>query len=215
MARDFARSSGGSTFAEDPSIAAPDARLIWRANLDPSTLSVSAVPVGGSDPDRVDARDLAPWLALVSDIVGQEFAVLSDGLHHLRLDVDCGSLCAGTPVVLHYRLFGTDSLTPKLMPLRRLVDLVRHHRFAPHLYPADPRIDRWLLSLRVLDAINDSASQREIATALFGARVSTGWEGAADSLRSRVRRLARETRVLAQGGYRFMMRTRRGVPGSD
>jgi hypothetical protein len=165
------------------------------------------MPGKSSDPDHVDVEDLAPWLDLVADIVGHEFAVLSDGQHHLRLDVDTGTLCPGTPVVLHYRLLGIDSLTPKLMPLRRLVDIVRHHRFAAHLFPADPRINRLLLSLRVLDAINDGASQREIAAALFGqGRVSSGWAGSADSLRSRVRRLARETRLLAQGGYRFLMR---------
>jgi hypothetical protein len=167
-----------------------------------------------SDPDHVDIEQLDPWLTLVADIVGREFAVLSDGSHHLRLDVDRGSLCAGCPVVLHYDLFGIDSATAKLMPLRRLVALLKHRRFAPHLFPADPRIDRWLLSLRVLDAVSDGASHRDIAVALYGAdRVTPGWSGSAESLRSRVRRLARDARSLASGGYRLLMRQAGGRDG--
>lgn len=201
------RNSGGSTFAEDPQIAAPDARLLWLAEFDPTTLSVTAVPGDPTDPDRIDVALLAPWLSLVTDLTGREHAVLSDGRHHLRVDIDSGSLASGGAVVLHYHIQGVASAEPKLLSLRRLIDLCKHRRFAAHLFPADPRIDRWLLALRVSDALSAGASHRDIANELYGAdRVGSGWHGEAESLRLRVRRLARDARILAGGGYRALMR---------
>jgi hypothetical protein len=188
-------------------VGALQARLLWVAELDPSTLRVVVRPGDCSDPDHVDPDALAPWLTLATDLLGEEHAVLSDGRHHLRLDLSGSRLSDGGPVVLHYQLHGIASAAPKLVPLRRLIDLCRHRRFAAHLFPADPRIDRWALTLRVLDALRAGASQRDIAMALYGAdRIADGWHGDADSLRSRVRRLVREARSLAAGGYRGLMR---------
>ncbi len=204
-----ARSNGGFTFAEDPSIPAPEARLLWAADIDPAILSVSAVPGDPADPDHVDPAVLAPWLTLVTDLAGREQAVLSDGRHHLRLDLERGSLADGA-VILHYHLHGVASAEPGLLSLRRFLDLIRHRRFAAHLFPPDPRIDRWLLTLRVHDAIAAGASHREIAIALYGEeRVGSGWLGEAESLRLRVRRLARDARGLAAGGWRALLRGRR------
>jgi hypothetical protein len=132
--------------------------------------------------------------------------VLSDGWHHIRLDVAEGSLADGRPVLLRYRIHGVASLEPKLLPLRRLYDLCRHRRFALSLYPRDRRVDRWILALRVHDAIMAGASQREIAAVLFGADATGARQS--DSLRSRVRRLSREAKALALGGYRLLMRQR-------
>jgi len=200
-------SDGGCIFAEDPAIAAPEARLLWHADLDPATLQVVAVPGDRTDPDHVDPVALAPWLTLVADLAGGEHAVLSDGRHHVRIDVAEGSIASGDPVVLHYHLHGIASAEPRLLSLRRLIDLVRHRRFSARLFPADPRIDRWLLALRVHDALAAGASHREIAIELYGAeRVGSGWQGEAESLRLRVRRLARDARALASGGYRALMR---------
>jgi hypothetical protein len=117
--------NGGCTFAERPDIAAPDARLIWHADLDPGTLQVRVLPIARGDPDQVDPERLRPWLAIVTDQDGQEHAVLSDGWHHIRLDVEAGSLAQGHPVLLQYRLTGVASASPKILPLRRLLDLCR------------------------------------------------------------------------------------------
>ena len=168
------------------------------------------MPGDPSDPDHVDLALLTPFLTLVSDIEGHEHAVLSNGLHHVRIDVAAGSLASRHPVVLQYHLHGLARAEGQLLPLRRLIDLCRHRRFAPNLFPADPRVERWLMALRVHDATMAGASQREIALALYGAdRVAPGWHGNADSLRSRVRRLVREARALATGGYRSLIRGRR------
>ena len=202
--------AGGYTFAERPEVEAPDARIIWHADVDPGTLRVIAVPIGSDDPDAVDPRQLAPWLTIVADQAG-EHAVLSDGWHHIRIDVAQGSLAAGLPVMLHYQLAGIASARPKILPLRRVIYLCRTGRFALSLFPPDRRVERWLLALRVHDAVQAGASQSEIARVLFGDDPSADASARrSDSLRSRVRRLVGDARRLAGGGYRLLMRRRDG-----
>lgn len=197
---------GGCTFAEDPDLAAPDARLIWHAGFDPGTLEVEAIAASPRDPDAIDPGALEAWLTLATDAHGREHAVISDGWHRIRLDIIHGTLSQG-PVVLRCGIAGGGSALPKLLPLRRLVDFALHRRFARALYPADPRIARWLTTLQVLDGLVDGASHREIAEVLYGAeRVATDWEGRSDSLRSRVRRLVAKAKRLSRGGYRLLMR---------
>ncbi|MBW8755921.1 MAG: DUF2285 domain-containing protein, partial [Sphingomonadales bacterium] len=123
-------------------------------------------------------------------------------------------LAAGHPVIIHYQLSGLASAEPRILPLRRLLDLYRRRRFSISLYPRDRRVDRWLLALRVHDAVLAGATQREIATVLFGEDAREVSDGTrADSLRSRVRRLIRDARRLAAGGYRFLMLAR--ADGAD
>lgn len=196
----------GCTFAEDPDLTAPDARLIWHAGLDPGTLAVEAVAASPHDPDAIDPAELGAWLTLAADAHGREHAVISDGWHRIRPDVLLGTLSKG-PVVLNCGIAAGRSALPKLLPLKRLVDFALHRRFARALYPADPRVARWLTALQVQDGLVDGASHREIAEALYGTeRVESDWEGRSDSLRSRVRRLVAEAKRLSRGGYRLMMR---------
>lgn len=166
----------------------------------------TAIPATASDPDAIDAHRLRPWLAVAADPAG-EHAVLSDGWRHIRIDIERGSLTAGLPVILHYRLSGIASVQPKLLPLRQLIELARHGRFAHSFFPDDARAARQLLALRVHDALSAGVSQREIASVLFGddAADQSG-DGRSDSLRSRVRRVVREARAMADGGWRSLMR---------
>jgi len=197
---------GGCTFAEHPDLPAPEARLIWHADLDPGTLSVAALPADPSDRDSLRIDQLAPWLAIAVDPEGREHAVLSDGFHHIRLDIEEGRLEGQEAVLLQYRLRGLASAETRLLPLRRLLDLCRHRRFARSLFPRDTRIDRGIAMLRVHDAIGQGASQREIGAALFGDdRAVRDWNDVSDSLRSRVRRLVYEAGAMARGGYRQLM----------
>ena len=203
------RCNGGSIFAEAPEFTAPEARIIWDAELDPGTLSVSATPTGASDPDGIRIRDLAPWLTIATDPDGYEHCVLSDGWRHIRLDVDAGRLTGADNVLLYYHLFGQASAEKRLLPLRRFLYLCRHRRFARTLFPRDAAIPRLLTMLRVHDALADGASQSDIGAALFGRdRVTRDWHAGSGSLRSRVRRLVREARAMAAGGYRQLLRKR-------
>lgn len=165
-----------------------------------------ALPI---DPDHRDCFDpgrFRHWFAAVGNPGGPEHAVLSDGYHHIRIDVDAGSIITGQPVLLRYRMMGIVDAEAKLLPLRRLIALSRTGRFSRTLFPPDRRIDRWLDALRVHDALRCGASQREIAIALFGQeRIPSDWRAASDSLRSRVRRLIRDAHRLAGGGYRKLL----------
>jgi hypothetical protein len=168
---------------------------------------VIATPGNAADPDSVQVEALAPWFWAAHDPRSGEHVVLSDGYRHIRLDIAEGSLAAGHPVRLHYQLSGVSIVEPKLLPLRRLLHLCQRGRFARSLFPPDPKIERWLMALRVHDGLLAGASQREIAAVLFGAeRVDCDWAGASDSLRTRVRRLVREARALVAGGYRLLLR---------
>jgi hypothetical protein len=200
------RSTGGFTFAEDPHRAAPDARIIWHAELDPAILAVRARPTVPDDPDALRLDALAPWLTVVPGHGGSEHAVLCDGRHRLRLDVVTGRLSGGQAVALDYLLNGVRSAGPRLLTLRRLLSLCRHRRFAESLFPPDPQMPRLIAILRVGDALAAGASQREIATEMFGDEaVALDWNGRSDALRSRLRRLGREAREMAAGGYRRLL----------
>ena len=204
------RSNGGFIFAETPDRSAHQARIIWSARLDPGTLQAEAVPAQAGDPDGICLAEIAHWLTIATDEAGREHAVLSDGWRRIRLDIEAGRLGGAETVMLRYRLHGLASAESRILPLRRLLHLCRNRRFARSLFPLDPRMGRWLTVLRVHDALVDGASQREIGAVLFGEEhVRRDWDGASDSLRSRVRRLVREARATARGGYRQLLRRAR------
>jgi hypothetical protein len=201
------RSAGGCTFAEDPARPAPEARIVWDAALDPAILPVRAEPAAADDPDAVALAALAPWLTVVADPEGREHAALSDGRRRIRLDIETGCLAGEEAVTLEYLLRGVRSAQPRLLTLRRLLALVRHRRFVRSLFPDDPQGSRLVAMLRVGDALAAGASQREIALELFGPEaVRRDWNGRSDALRSRLRRLVREARAMAAGGYRDLLR---------
>lgn len=196
-------------FAEDPARASPDARLIWDARIDPDTLHIAALPVDPGHADRFDPDRFAHWLDIVVDPEGREHVVLSDGYRRIRIDVEEGSLAGGHPVLLRYALEGAVGCgtEARMMPLRRLAGLLRTGRFLPALFPPERRVERMVEVLRVADALSRGASQRDIAAGLFGGeRVASDWRGVSESLRSRVRRLVREARRMAAGGYRGLLR---------
>jgi hypothetical protein len=161
---------------------------------------MTASPAENDHPDCFDPNRFRRWFALVTDPSGCEHAVLSDGYRHIRIDVEHGSLAADHPVLLQYQLHGVVGASgeTRLLPLRRLFGLCRTGRFLPALFPPERRIERAIITLRVHDALDAGASQRDIAAALFGnERIPSDWRAASDSLRSRVRRLAREARRMA------------------
>lgn len=170
-------------------------------------LPAIAVAADRSDPDALALGELLPWLTAAVDAAGVEHAVLSDGRQHVRIDVEDGSLLAGRPVVLHYRIAGIVSAEQKILPLRRLIALLRHRRIGRSLIVRDPRMSRHVLALRVFDALAAGATRVEIAEALFD--VSAAAPEVQDSLHSRVRRLVGETRRLRGGAWRMLMRRSR------
>ncbi len=179
---------------------------MWHRALDPAILDAHAQPADPRDPDAISLTLLRRWLTVVEGANGKEHAVLSDGCHHLRIDVEAGRIGCEEAVILEFRLRGLRSAAPRLLALRRLLGLCRHRRFVPTLFPADPRLPRLVAMLRVADALADGASQRQIAATMFGAEAVThGWDGRTDALRSRMRRLVRDARAMRDGGYRRLL----------
>lgn len=162
---------------------------------------VDALPAARNDPDALDLRRLgARSVVLAGDASGEQL-LLRDGVCNIRLQICSGTLLDGQ-VRLRYLLEGMAELDHKLLTLRRLVMLRRLGRFPAGLFPPDQRATRWILLLRVLDALATGASQREIAAGLFGgALVTEDWRTRSDYLRFRVQRLVRTGSDLVDGGY--------------
>lgn len=201
------RRPGGLTFAEDPVRDARSARIVWHASLDPTTLEVDAVPSDPDNPESLVVARLEPWLTCVPRRETGEHAVLSNGTHRIRIDVLSGQLSGEKAVLLNFRLRGMAAAERGILPLRQLVSLHRNGRFGRSVFPAEPRMNRWLTALRVHDAMMSGASHQDIGIAFYGPeRVAAGWDTGSDSLRSRVRRLAAEAARMASGGWRHLLR---------
>lgn len=187
-----------------PALGARDARPVWRADRHPQVLQARA-DASAAD---ADSFDLARWAPLATLIVDGKTShlLLNDGRHALRLDVDGEPLTAG-PVRLHYALNGFASLSAPLSTLRRLREMMKTGKIGEPSAISSFRRARYVLLLRAWDGHRSEASQREIGRALFGdERVDQDWDGCSDSLRSRVRRLVRDARAMARGGYRVLLR---------
>lgn len=196
----------GLLFREHPTRCSADARIFWRADHDPSVLSVVTEKVSSTEAEcfDMDRLPIAPTILEAPD--GREYLTLCDGQRRVRLDVQSGSLRQG-PVMLHYQLTGLHGVEPQLLTLQRLLAFCRLGRFAIGLDPPEKRAERWITMLRVFDATSAGASQREIASDLFGAnRVREEWRSSSDSLRLRVQRMVRGGNELVYGGYKNLLR---------
>jgi hypothetical protein len=182
----------GPVRLEDPALCGLQARPVWSRSAMPSVLRCAVVPMGD------DVFDLRRMADLATVVVGQgdvaEHLLLSDGLRVLRLDLVAGSFGAG-PMGLRWTLDGVAALAPVLLALRQFVAVSKGGRFSVALHPREARAGRWILMLRVADALASGASQREIAGELFGEGVAGArWRVAAPSWRLRVQRLVAAAR---------------------
>lgn len=196
---------------EPADLAAPAARPVWRAAVHPYVLEADALPAD----DARNSFELAR-VAAISTIVAdgeQEHLLVSDGLRAIRLDLLSGSLRRG-PVRLHYRLAGLASAERPLLTLRRLLALWRTGRLSAQLHPVEARAARFVLMLRVHDALASGATQREIAAGLLSAEAGEArWRVRAPTVRSRVQRLVRSARFMAAGGYLALLGGEDPLPG--
>lgn len=169
-------------------------------------LAVEALPVPGGDGDAFDIHRFDRFATVLRCPDGHEHLLLSDGFHHLQLEVTAGRLLDG-PVCFRYELSGFEHVEAKALTLRRLLLLRRLGRFPYGLFPPERRARRWAMALQAYDAIQIGASHRDIAVALFGEKVvKEDWHGRSDYLRLRVQRLARMADKLVNGGYRDLLR---------
>lgn len=188
---------------EAPGVAAPAARPVWRAEIDPYVLGVEAGPA--SSPDVFGLERFAAYSTLVSRPDGPEHLLISDGLRAIRLDVLAGSI-AGGAVVLRYRLAGLASAERPVLTLRRLLAFSKTGWFCRSLHPLEARAKRWVLMLRASDALSAGADQREIAAVLLSPDAGEPrWRTHSPSLRSRAQRLVRSAREMESGGFSTLL----------
>jgi hypothetical protein len=206
-ARDGPGGSGpdrwGLHLFEPPSVGAPDARPVWRADVFPSVLEAEAEPC----PEGPDSFDLARLAGLARIVTGghAQHLLLSDGLRALRIDVDRGGLGRG-PVRLHYRLGGIAGAEQPLRTLRHFLILARTGRFGSLSRPCRNKAKSHLLALRAWDGLAAGASQREIAAILLSPEArEPRWRIGVPTLRSRVQRLVHNARTMAAGGYEALL----------
>lgn len=168
-------------------------------------LPVEAHPVAAGE--RADAFDLlrVPHPASVLRSKDGEHVIIADGPRCIRLDVVAGSLLGG-PVRLGYRLSGFADVEAKALTLRRLLALKRLGRLPRSLFPPERKAARWALALQAYDGARAGASQREIASVLFGSSiVRADWNGSSH-LRTRIQRLVQAAGRMISGGYRDLLR---------
>jgi hypothetical protein len=201
--------NGDCSFAEDPTLPARDAVILFDADTDASVL---ACEVAGDDGEGFDLGRIGCFSALLKGEDPREHLVLGDGLRRLRLDVAGGTMLGG-PVRLRFRFEGLRAIDTPLLTLRRLAALDRLGRMPQTLYPADRRAARWTLALRASDAQRAGATQREVAELLLGPdRVRADWNAGTDYMRSQVRRLLRFGARMTRGGWRALL-SARASPG--
>lgn len=189
---------------EPPHLAVPHARPVWTAAAHPYVLR--AVVVAPGAPEDRFALDSVRSFARVVETGTAAHLLLSDGLRSIRLDAPAQAF-AGGPVRLRYLLEGAVSAQAPLLALRRLLALCRDRRFSASLHPREARSRRWVLMLRVHDALAAGASQRDIAAELLSASVSGGrWRTREPSVRSQAQRLVRGACRYGAGAYRQFLR---------
>lgn len=168
------------------------AQPLWRADVDPFALTAvaRACPDGKGNFDLgqvgepgtvIDAEDGEHWL----------FGSAARGL---RLDVRAGTLRQGSvALTVHLSRLHASSL----IALGRLIALARDGGWRRAHFPAERRAIRWTLILRVHDALEDGARQRDIADCLFGTAGIAHWRIEAAPLRRRTQRLVEAARRAA------------------
>ncbi|MCT9000177.1 DUF2285 domain-containing protein [Chelativorans intermedius] len=195
---------GGCDFADALSSPAYASSVFWRGDCHANILPVEAFPAGFvGDADSFDLLSVPHPVTVLRSLDG-EHVLICDGPRSLRLDVIAGSLLSG-PVRLGYCLSGFAGVEAKVMTLRRLLALERLGRLPSALFRPERKARRWGMVLQAYDGMRAGASQREIATILYGEeRVRADWE--AGYLRTRVQRLIRTAeKMIVGGGYRVLL----------
>ena len=185
---------------EDPALAVPLARPLWRAEQHSRVLAVAAATPNGAA-DCFELERFACLSTIAAD-ARAEHLLISDGVRGVRLDVLEGTLLRG-PRRLAWRPSGLKELDSQLGAAGDLLRLWKTGSFGPPC--AGPRNVRIVLLLRAWDALAAGANQRDIAQLLSRERLPGRWRSEVPSLRSRAQRLVRGARAMARGGYRALL----------
>jgi len=176
--------------------------VLWTWRADPSVPVLDVEPAGCDDRAALDLRTLPLAVMVVRTSDNEQYVMISDGPRRLRLAIVRGDGLSG-PVACRFPLPSRAMGATSLDGLRRLLALRDTGRLPSAGSRPPAKAARWVEILRAYDARRAGASQRQIATLLFGeARVRTDWGGGSDYMRMRIQRLVRAAEDLVAGGFR-------------
>ena len=165
--------------------------------------------VAAAEPSRADhAFDVHRFArqAFILEDGECERLSLSDGQSRIRVDLLAGSFLDG-PVALRFEIADDRRAPSQIMAFTRFRALRQRGLFGHWLNQPERHARRWIDQLRTYDALNASASERDIAETLFPARYDIDdWRYGGNSLRSTVRRLIISAKRMVGGGYRELLR---------
>ncbi len=180
---------------EDPGLSVPLARPLWRADIDPSVIRAVVLDPFAHPADRIDLWRLMPLVSVAIDDKQIEHLLLSNGIQSLRIDIVDGTLI-GNPASLRFGLHGIAALQGPVAALRRLIEVVEKGGFDDRSIGRPNRRERWILELRVADALLAGAGYQQIARGLFGDAIAGArWRTQNPSHRQRVLRLAKAAKL--------------------
>jgi hypothetical protein len=195
--------NGGCLFAADPQKAFDRQPIFWAPEALPTVLSLREV----SSPVEV-----GPYYIDLTWVADGEFRRGPDGWHAI---VPLGGAthrvwlptipAGGSPLAVELCLDANFDI--RLQAARRLWLASAGRRLGtPPLALPRQRRQRFILTIRALDAWLLGHSYREIGEGLFGKDQVTGRSWRAHDLRSRVIRLVQNGLAMMRGGYRALLR---------
>lgn len=178
--------------------AAFDTDFLWDARLDPAVLSAMLIG-GGPGESHVRLGGSAAEMTLYIAPDASETLVIR--AYSVRIQIALrGFGLRGSPSTLAFLLPGDARLTAQLTSLT-LFDRLRIGSTRGR--PVDPRIARWIVQLRAVDAHDGGLSMRAIARLIWPHRdADAEWRSGGESLRSMVRRLLADAHRNIDHGYR-------------
>lgn len=162
------------------------------------------------DPEHrpdVDLRQLSTVRRILIDASGTEHIVLQSAWHTITLR-NHGVSVVDAPANLTFLIDGLAGVAtaPRLLRLARsLLDPTLNTKLR-HECPA-PWYRKLNEALMALDGYEAGASQREIATVLYGRSITeAAWRNGDFSFKQRVHRAVAKGRALSAGGYVALLR---------
>jgi hypothetical protein len=186
----------------DPKAPAPLAPLCWRVSTAAPILDGVAERAG---PEAAFALSISRCAAAGHIIVapsGEELILFRDAERAATLRLE-GARASLGPVHVTYLIRNLPDPHQLADRFRRLTQLIASPR--PEARPS--RLRLFLRdALFALDARQLGMSQREIASALYGAEATrSGWSSSKGSIRERIRHLLARGQELSDGGYRRLL----------
>ena len=197
-------SEWGLLFGSDPQWDSRSSVVIWQPELCGRVLRLNAFSMESGQGCDLHLPDIACKWFLLCTANGQQHVLFRDGLYALQLIVE------GTSLLKPVQLMPAEPLNRESEQFRVYQcfgDLLVSSRLLPSHFPPTYLGGRLKNVLRALDGDLAGASQRQIATMLFGQEcVENEWCAAGRPLRDKVRRAIHRGHDLMQSGYRSLIR---------